>query len=360
MSHWIVVPIVLPAIVASLLLLGLNRETVLERSISLMSTAAMLVVAIALLAAAIHNPPEAYALGNWVAPFGIVMVLDRLSALMLVLTAVLALLVLVYAVHGWDRRGRHFHALFQFQLMGVNGAFLTGDVFNLFVFFEVLLIASYGLMLSGGRGPRTRAGLHYIAFNIVASALFLVALGLIYGQSGALNIGELARRVAAADPAQAPLLKAAAGVLLVVRPGGGLDPVGVAFLLMAVAGNAAYQLLSRSLARSETTVALLLNSAIAGSVCFGSLVPWSLGGPPLSLRDALLFATIGMASGLGHYLLTASFRLAPVSVLGPVTYMQLMWAGILGWVVFGHVPDALSILGMVVICCAGAAVVMRR
>lgn len=151
-----------------------------------------------------------------------------------------------------------------------------------------------------------------------------------------------------------------AGVLLVVRPGGGLDPVGVAFLLMAVAGNAAYQLLSRSLARSETTVALLLNSAIAGSVCFGSLVPWSLGGPPLSLRDALLFATIGMASGLGHYLLTASFRLAPVSVLGPVTYMQLMWAGILGWVVFGHVPDALSILGMIVICCAGAAVVMRR
>lgn len=149
------------------------------------------------------------------------------------------------------------------------------------------------------------------------------------------------------------------GVLLVVQPGGGLDPVGVAFLLLAVVGNAVYQLLSRLLAQSETTVAMLLNSAIAGSVCFGSLVPWSLGGPPLSLRDALLFAMIGLASGLGHYLLTAAFRLAPVSVLGPVTYMQLMWAGFLGWIVFGHVPDALGILGMIVICGASTLALMR-
>ena len=79
--------------------------------------------------------------------------LDRLSALMLLLTAVLAVVVAIYAANGWDRRGRHFHALLQFQLMGLNGAFLTGDVFNLFVFFEVLLIASYGLMLHGA-GPR--------------------------------------------------------------------------------------------------------------------------------------------------------------------------------------------------------------
>ena len=94
-----------------------------------------------------------YRLGDWPAPFGIVLVLDRLSALMVLLTSILALIVLVHAVAtGWDARGRHFHALFQFQLMGINGAFLTGDVFNLFVFFEVLLIASYGLMLhSGGR-----------------------------------------------------------------------------------------------------------------------------------------------------------------------------------------------------------------
>jgi hypothetical protein len=95
-----------------------------------------------------------YRLGDWPAPFGIVLVLDRLSALMVLLTAVLALIVLLYAIAtGWDARGRHFHALFQFQLMGICGAFLTGDVFNLFVFFEVLLIASYGLMIHGGGRP---------------------------------------------------------------------------------------------------------------------------------------------------------------------------------------------------------------
>src|SRR3546814_3360645 len=94
--------------------------------------------------------PSAYALGGWPAPFGIILVLDRLAAMMLLLTSLLALAVLCHAVlTGLDRRGWHFHPLFQFQLLGLNGAFLTGDLFNLFVFFEVLLIASYGLILHG-------------------------------------------------------------------------------------------------------------------------------------------------------------------------------------------------------------------
>ena len=90
-----------------------------------------------------------YQLGEWPAPFGIVLVLDRLSALMVLLTYLVAVPVLWYATSGWDTRGRHFHALFQFQLMGLCGAFLTGDLFNLFVFFEVLLIASYVLLVHG-------------------------------------------------------------------------------------------------------------------------------------------------------------------------------------------------------------------
>ena len=102
---------------------------------------------------------QVYELGNWPAPFGIVLVLDRLSAMMVLLTALLALPVVLYAIaSGWDDRGKHFHALFQFQLMGVCGAFLTGDAFNLFVFFEVLLIASYGLMTHGGGAVRLKAG----------------------------------------------------------------------------------------------------------------------------------------------------------------------------------------------------------
>src|SRR5690606_33107300 len=129
------------------------------------------------------------------APFGIVLVLDRLAALMLVLTAVLALAVLLYATGGWDQRGRHFHSLFQFQLMGVNGAFLTGDLFNLFVFFEVLLIASYGLMVHGGGAARMRAGVQYVFVNLVGSSLFLVAVGLLYSVTGWLNMADLARKV---------------------------------------------------------------------------------------------------------------------------------------------------------------------
>jgi multicomponent K+:H+ antiporter subunit D len=88
--------------------------------------------------------------------------------------------VLLYAVERLGPRGRHFHALFQFQLLGINGAFLTGDLFNLFVFFEVLLIASYGLMLHGGGARRLRAGFHYVAINLIGSTLFLFAVGLIY------------------------------------------------------------------------------------------------------------------------------------------------------------------------------------
>ena len=104
-----------------------------------------------------------YRLGDWPAPFGIVLVLDRLSALMLLLTSILALASLVFSLARWHRAGAHFHPLFQFLLMGLNGAFLTGDLFNLFVFFEVLLAASYGLALHGSGLARVKAGMHYIA-----------------------------------------------------------------------------------------------------------------------------------------------------------------------------------------------------
>jgi multicomponent K+:H+ antiporter subunit D len=145
-----------------------------------------------------------YRLGDWPALFGIVLVLDRLSALMLALVAVLGLAAFVSSLARWDRAGPHFHPLFQFQLMGLNGAFLTGDLFNLFVFFEVMLAASYGLALHGSGTARVRAGLHYIVVNLVASLLFLIGVSVVYGISGTLNMADLAARmrdVAAADRA---------------------------------------------------------------------------------------------------------------------------------------------------------------
>jgi multicomponent K+:H+ antiporter subunit D len=134
-----------------------------------------------------------YNLSEWAAPFGIVLVLDQLSALMLVLTYGLAVPVMWFASKEWDERGRYFHAMCHFLLMGLTGAFLTGDLFNLFVFFEILLMASYVLLLHGQGKARFQLGIHYVTINLLASALFLIGLGMIYGSVGSLNMADVAR-----------------------------------------------------------------------------------------------------------------------------------------------------------------------
>ena len=216
MNHWIIAPVVLPAIMAPILLMGARHDIVLARIFSIASTVAMLGIALALTTMVSDGTILTYALGNWVAPFGIVLVADRLSVMMLVLTAVLALAVLFFAIDGGDRDGRHFHALYQFQLMGINGAFLTGDFFNLFVFFEVLLIASYGLMVHGGGPARMKAGVQYVAINLVGSTLFLISVGMIYSVTGTLNMADLAVKVPHIAAGDQALLQAGALLLLLV------------------------------------------------------------------------------------------------------------------------------------------------
>lgn len=217
MSHWIIAPVVVPAGLGAFIVLALRRDLLLQRLFSLAGTAALLAIAVALLVAATCNGPELYALGDWPAPFGIVLVLDRLSAMMVALTALLALIVQVYAVgSGWDTRGRHFHALWQFQLMGICGAFLTGDAFNLFVFFEVLLIASYGLMIHSGGAARLKAGVQYITYNLVGSTLFLFALATIYSVTGTLNMADLAVKLPQLPAGDFALIRVAGVMLLMV------------------------------------------------------------------------------------------------------------------------------------------------
>src|SRR5206468_2358334 len=145
-DHWLVVPVVLPLLAAAVLLLVERVRPGWQAPLSLLVTLAIAVIAFRFVGAAATDQIGVYLLGNWRAPFGIVLVLDRLSAMMLALTAVIALASLV-ASWRLAARGPHFHAFFQMQLAGLNGAFLTGDVFNLFVFFEVLLITSYALLL---------------------------------------------------------------------------------------------------------------------------------------------------------------------------------------------------------------------
>jgi multicomponent K+:H+ antiporter subunit D len=215
MSHLVAVPVVLPAMTAALLVLAFRHGSKGQGIVSVISTALQLVAAIALCVIA-ANGPQAYAIGSWPAPFGIVLVLDRLSAVMLVLAAIIALAVVLYALGGWDTRGRHFHALFQFQLLGINGAFLTGDLFNLFVFFEVMLIASYGLMLHGGGPWRLKAGFQYVAINLIASTVFLFGVGLAYGATGTVNMADMALKAAALPEGDHSLMRAAAAMLLCV------------------------------------------------------------------------------------------------------------------------------------------------
>ncbi|MEN2787537.1 monovalent cation/H+ antiporter subunit D [Sphingomonas qilianensis] len=217
LDQLIIAPIVIPTIVAPLALLAMRRRRRVGVALSLAGCVLMLLAALALFGMAQDGTIRAYPLGDWPAPFGIVLVLDRLSAIMLVLAAALALIVMIHAlVTSVDRKGWHFHPLFQFQLLGLNGAFLTGDLFNLFVFFEVLLIASYGLMLHGQGGARLKAGVAYVIVNIVGSALFLIALGLLYGLTGTLNMADLARRVATLGAADQGLARVAGLLLLTV------------------------------------------------------------------------------------------------------------------------------------------------
>lgn len=149
------------------------------------------------------------------------------------------------------------------------------------------------------------------------------------------------------------------GVLLIVRPGGGLDPVGVGFALCNVGVTVAYFMLSRVLARTERTLALLFYTALTGAICFGIALPWTLAGKAPDLLQIVLFLSLGVTAGLGHYFFTAAYRYAEASVLAPINYLHLVWAGVLGWLVFGHVPPALTILGMVIVTAAGVIVALR-
>src|SRR5690606_9711165 len=193
-------------------------------ALSLGSCLALVALATLLLVDAARGDGAAatvYRIGDWPARFGIVLVVDRLSALMLLLTSVVALAALPAALGRWQQRGNYFQPLFQFLLMGLNGAFLTGDLFNLFVFFEVLLAASYGLALHRPGARRVSAGMHYIVVNLLASMLFLIGVSLIFGVTGTLNMAALAKLVPQVPENTRALLHAGAAIL------------GIAFLVKA-------------------------------------------------------------------------------------------------------------------------------
>ncbi|ODT08501.1 MAG: monovalent cation/H+ antiporter subunit D [Mesorhizobium sp. SCN 65-20] len=348
--HLVILPILLPMAAGALLLLFEERRHKLKAGINIVATVLLLVLSIWLLRLVDTSGgpvTHVYRLGDWPAPFAIVLVLDRLSALMMMLASVLAAASLVFSLARWHKGGPHFHSLFQFLLMGVNGAFLTGDLFNLFVFFEVLLAASYGLMLHGSGTFRVRAGLHYIAINLAASLLFLIGVSLIYGVTGTLNMADLATRVPDIAPENRALFAAGAAILgtaFLVKAG--MWPLCFwlppAYMAASAPASALFAILSKVGFYVLLRLTLLVFGAGAGSLsgfgsqvllfggmatiafgAFGVLASQSLGrlaGYSLLISSGTLLAAVGLGdtaavSGAMFYLVSSTLSISAFFLL---------------------------------------------
>lgn len=217
MQHLSIFPILIPLLFGIIMLLPpISRNIHSQRVASVVGCLFLLLSCVALLNQINNQGVQVYALGGWQAPFGIALIADKVSGLLVLLTAFLAFAVMLYAVAGQDKGGAYFHPLFMFQIMGINGAFLTGDIFNLFVFFEVLLIASYALLIHAGGKQKTQAAMHYVILNLVGSSLFLFGLGILYGTLGTLNMADMAIKVGQLQGETATIAKTGALLLLVV------------------------------------------------------------------------------------------------------------------------------------------------
>ncbi len=297
LAHGPILPLLLPLAVAIALLFLPRRAQRLTQGLSLAGSLVQVGLALLLLRTVTDGTQLVYRLSNWPAPYGIALVVDRLAAWLLLTSALLALCALIYALAGCDRQGRHFHVLFQMQIFGISGAFVTGDLFNLFVFFEVLLIASYSLLLHGGGGPRTRAGLHYVILNLVGSAIFLLAAGLIYSSCGSLNFAHLAQLMAGLEDAQLALARTGGLLLLVVFAlKAGIMPLHLwlpaAYAETSAPVAALFAIMTKIGLYAILRLGTLVYGNSAGSLA-GLYLPWLL---PLALLTLLIGAAGALAA----------------------------------------------------------------
>lgn len=323
MQHLIVAPVVLPIAVCAVMLAFNERRRMLKRALSLATTAALMIIAALLLwQVDTLGVPRVYLLGNWPAPFGIVLVADRLSTMMLCLVSVLGFTALLYSFARWDRSGPRFHVLFLLLLAGVNGAFLTGDIFNLFVFFEVLLAASYGLILHGAGEERTKASLHYITINIATSLLFLLGVAMIYSVTGTLNMADLAARMATVPPEDLMLLEAGAAVLgIAFLVKSGIWPLSFWLVRTYAAAAPPVAALFAVMTKVGIYIVLRLNSLLFGGA-WAETAGFADGWLVWSGLATIAFGVLGILSArtlsrvAGHYVLVSSGTLLAVIGLG--------------------------------------------
>ncbi|NLN67239.1 MAG: monovalent cation/H+ antiporter subunit D [Alcaligenaceae bacterium] len=299
LDHLPILPVAVPMMAGALMLLLKDSRRKALTGLAFLSVTIQFAVAVTLLfmtagdiSSDWDNDIGVYLLGNWIAPFGIVFVVDKLSAVMLVLTIVLGICALIYSTAFWDRVGIHFHPLFQFILMGLNGAFLTGDLFNLFVFFEIFLAASYGLLLHGSGSRRVSSGLHYITVNLIGASLLLISISLIYGVTGTLNMADLGIKAGMLDAENRKLFETACAIL------------GIAFLVKAAAWPLNFWLpnaYAAACAPVATLFAIMTKVGIYALVRMGSLLlptgaPAAFGGDWMYAigLGTLLFGTLGI------------------------------------------------------------------
>ncbi len=307
MPHLVIAPVAIPLVAAAVM--ALFPEPWRLRRVWLNVAASFLVLLASVgLAAWVHeHGVVVYVPGGWPPPHGIALVLDRLAAMMLVLASFVGLCSTAFAAARWSRAGVHFNPLAQLQLMGLCGAFLSGDLFNLFVFFEILLAASYGLLLHGSGRPRVAAAVHYVAVNLAASALFLLGTSMLYGLVGTLNLADLSSRlphVAAQDR----------GVLYA-----GVALLGLAFLLKAAMWPVNLWLqpaYSAATPPAAAFFALLTKVGVYALLRCSTL--WFPGGGPAELGEVLMLFGLTTAV-LGALGMLGSHRLAALAAFGLVT-----------------------------------------
>ncbi|MDX6804965.1 monovalent cation/H+ antiporter subunit D [Terrihabitans rhizophilus] len=331
-QHIVIAPVLIPLIAGALMLFFDDRQRQLKAAIGIASTLALLVTAGMLLLRVHHHDAVAlvYLLGNWPAPIAINLVADRLSSIMVAVTALLALPALVFSMQRWERSGPHFHSLFQFLLMGLGGAFLTGDLFNLFVFFEVMLAASYGLVLHGSGAARVRSGLHYIAINLVASLIFLVGIALVFGATGSLNLAEISQKAVQLTGFSEPALRvglAMLGLAFLIKAG--MWPLG--FWLVPAYSAAAAPVAAIFAVLSKVGVYALLRLSLLASAegeAFGAMLIFVGGSLTLVFASIGILASQSLPRAAAYFVLMSSGTLLatfgmsdPGSTAGALFYL---------------------------------------
>jgi multicomponent Na+:H+ antiporter subunit D len=215
MTNLLILPILIPLFTA-VILMFISKFIKVQRGISVVSTLATVAASLVLINKIQRDGIQTIELGSWKAPFGIILVSDMLSALLVTTTSIITLVVLLYSFKsiGMDRERFYYYPVVQFLLVGVNGAFTTGDIFNLFVFFEVMLMSSYVLLVLGGTKGQLREGIKYILVNVISSALFVITVAYLYSVLGTLNMADISRKIAEVN--QPGILTAIAILFLVV------------------------------------------------------------------------------------------------------------------------------------------------